>query len=214
MEAAIKASLAAIDRAGAAVEKERKKLEREIDAAQRARVKAEREGEKIAEEYFQKMRTALIEFTRKELLRDLTRSHLEHGRAVEDICLWLGVEREFVEAIITVMDRRVDYYREVAEKNRTRLEGSPRLTYRDEGRSGTILFENGAVKFDMWWEFGTGRTLTFIAVPTPQQWKSRTGAPVEERDRILQWVAEQVIADKCAGAHQFEIEDSYITIYR
>lgn len=214
IENAIKASLEAIDRAGAAVAKERKKLEREIDAARKAREKAEKEGEKIAQEYFEKCREALVESTRKSLLRELARSHLEKGRSVDEICLWLGVEREFVESIIEIMDRRADYYREIAEKERVRLDSNPRLTYQDQGRSGTISFKDDRTKFDMWWEFGTGRTLTFIAVPSPAQWEAQTKLPRDEREKVLHFIAGQVISDKCAGRHSYEIGDSYISIFR
>lgn len=214
MEEAIKASLQAIDAARAEVEKERKQLERKMDAAEKARKKIEKEGDKLAEEYFQKARAAVVEFTRKEQLRDLTWMHLQKGRAVEDICHWLGVEREFVEGLIELMDRRADFRREQAQKNRIQLPGDPRLLYKDQGRSGTITYENGTTRFDTWWEFGTGRALLIIDVPNPDRWHARTGLPLEERDSVLRWIAEQVIADQTSGTHGFEIGESVITIFR
>jgi hypothetical protein len=214
MEQTIKAGLGGVDQAQIDLQAERKKLEKSQDAAAAELKKIERNAEKLLAEYLEQSRFAAIEFAKQEQIRRLTRDHLEQGRAVEDICKWLHVEREYVEKIIEVMDRRVDFRREESMKKLMKPERNARLTYQDMGRGGTIWFENDDTRFDMWWEFGTGDTLAFIDIPNKKLWESRTKLPLEQRDSILQFIAEQVAADQASGTNRYLIDDSFISILR
>ncbi|MCC6727561.1 MAG: hypothetical protein IT258_23855 [Saprospiraceae bacterium] len=214
MEQSMKAGLQGVDAANAALKKQQKAVEKELDAAQKAVKKAEKEGDKIAEDYFQKSRAALIEFTRKDLLRNLIWKHLKAGRAVEDICAWLEVEKEFVEQIIELMDRRVDYFRSEAQKQVIKLEGNPQLIYKDQGRGGTIVFKNDHTSFDMWWEFAGGDALAIIDIPNDMRWETRTKLPKEQRMEILQFIGQQVVVDQTSGRGSFVIGDDVLTIYK
>ncbi|MDP1561365.1 MAG: hypothetical protein Q8M16_08210 [Pirellulaceae bacterium] len=58
------------------------------------------------------------EVAKQSLRRDLVWMHLQAGRKVEDICLWLGVKRDYVEELITIFDRKADFRREQRKKSR------------------------------------------------------------------------------------------------
>lgn len=214
MEFAMKSGLQGLDGANASLEKERAAVANERDATQELHRQAEREGDRMAEEYFEKSRAAVVEFTQRDQLRGLARTHLEAGRSVDEICLWLKVEPAFVEAIVEVMDRGVDFRRAQRERTFIQLPGNPRLRYRDEGRSGAITFENDETSFDLWWELGFGSALAIVDIPTPYQWKARTKLPLDQRDDVLRFIAERVAMDQAPGGHGFDIGESVITILR
>lgn len=213
MEAAIRANLRGLDHANAELKTQQIALVEEIDAAHAATIKAEREGEKIAEAYFQNSRSALGESARQSLLRELTWMHLQAGRSVEDICLWLGVKRDFVEELIQLLDRKADTRRKERKKNRIQLDFNPRLRYVSSGRSGSIVFQNDLTQFELWWEFGGGGVLAIIDIPTEHEWTARTQLPLEHRDGVLQFIAEQVLEDQAASSAGYEIGDGVITIF-
>lgn len=97
---------------------------------------------------------------------------------------------------------------------RARSTGQPRLRYEEQGRCGRIHFENGRARFDLYWEFGGGQTLAVIDAPSPEEWVSRTGLPLSERDSVLRFIATQVIRDKTStGRNRFEIGPAGITIF-
>ena len=210
MEEAMKASLAAVDVANASLARQRAVLERELDAANAERLKAEHEGERMAEEYFVKCREAMREFTRKELLRELARDHLDSGRAPEEICKWLQVEPAFVESIAVVVDRVRSL-----KRPRTQLPNNPCLHFGKSDRDGgTIVFENDETSFEMWCDFRIGPTyVAVIDIPTEQSWPSRTHLPLEQRNDIVQFIAAQVLVREFEASH-YEIGDAVITIFR
>ena len=210
MEQAVKASLGGVDRANGSLAKQRRALEQEMDAAQAERRKAEREGERMAEEYFVKCRDATREFTRKELLRDLARDHLDSGRTPNEICEWLQVEPVFVQNILEVVDRVKSL-----QRPRIELPGHPRLHRQDSGRDGeTIVFENDQTRFEMWCDFRIGpAVLAIIDIPTERTWPRRTQLALEQRDGVVRFIAEQVLSDEFEASH-FEIGDAVITIFR
>jgi hypothetical protein len=214
MQQAMMASLGTVDQASQNLEKERAALQQELDAALEARRKAEREGEKMAEEFFLERQTERVEKIRTEHLRELTLKQLNAGRTVEDICAWLAVTPEFVEPIRAFAERAaVIRQKEIAGQPRIKLPGNPRLRYDNKGRGGTIWFENDETRFSMWWEFGGGNALAMINIPTVKNWESYTGLPLDRRDDILQFIGEQVVADQTSGRGVFMIWQDEMTIY-
>ncbi|MDX2068835.1 MAG: hypothetical protein SFV55_10440 [Haliscomenobacter sp.] len=209
MEQAIKNALGGIDQRAAALEEERKRLEVELDAAKELRAKAEREGEKMATESFEKHRREYEEAIRTALLRDLTRLHLEGGKTTSDIMKWLNVERNFVERIKEVVNR-VDKFHS-KDSPAPKLEGNPRLRFVDEGRSGVIYFESSVGSFDMWWEMGYG-ALAMVAVPSLNEWELKTGMPREKRLEVLNFIGEEIVRRQTYQG-SFIIGDDVITIY-
>lgn len=87
-----------------------------------------------------------------------------------------------------------------------------RLTYQEDGRSGYIFYREGATEFRMYWEFGGSKTLVIIDVPTEAQWTEQTRLPLERREEVLRYVAENVIRDKCSGRHDYRLEPDALLI--
>ena len=214
LEKAMKDSLKGVDKARVALEKERKAVAKELEAAQKARKKAGQEGGKLAKAYFEKQRTQLIESTRTELLRDLTRIHLEAGKSVKDICHWLNVKKDFVEQIAEIINRIAKYHRSESKKKHTQLDNHPRLQYSSQGRSGLIRFENNLTSFELWWEFGGGNALALIDIPSEKNWEATTKIPLAQREETLRFIAEQVIQDQASGRGTYAWDDHTLTIYQ
>jgi hypothetical protein len=209
MEQTMKNALGGIDQGTAALEKERKRIEVELDAAQALRTKAEREGEKMAAESFEKHRREYEEAIRTALLRDLTRLHIESARTTPDIIKWLDVDRAFVERIREVVNR-VDKFHS-KDSPAPKLEGNPKLRFVDEGRSGVIYFESRVGSFDMWWEMGYG-ALAIVAVPSSNEWELKTGMPREKRLEVLNFIGDEILRRQTSNG-SFIIGDDVITIY-
>jgi hypothetical protein len=213
LDNAMKQALEGVNNTQALLQQERKAVEDELDAAKKAREAAERESEKLIAGYFEQRREQLIAFTRQELLRQLTRRHLEAGKPVEEICLWLNVEVDFVNQIATLMERQADYQYSQADTKRIKSDHSPRLYYTTQGRGGTIRFENNLTSFDMWWEYATSPALVLIGIPSEKHWEATTKLPVEQRADTLRFIGEQVVADHTSGGGSFVYDDQIMTIY-
>jgi hypothetical protein len=153
MEKTMKDALKGVDKANAALNKERQAVIKELDAAQKLRAKAEREGEKMAQEFFEGKQKQFTEAAKTELLRDLVRMHIEVGKSTRDIAVWLDVPMKFVEDIRQLLKRVAQYSGD--NSKRVRLEGNPKLRYVDMGRGGTIYYESPDAQFDIvvgiWW---------------------------------------------------------------
>lgn len=214
LENTLKSSLGHLEEVNKKLEEERQKLQAEKDLLHIKLQEIRKQGDKMADDWFHKRSAEITESIRKEQIRDLVYLHLQSGKPVEDICDWLKVERQMVEDLIVLMDRRVDYKKEVFMKNRIRLPGNPSLQYKNSGRSGTILFQNDHASFELWWEFGGGNALVIIDVPTEAEWQSRTGLPKDQRSDVLRFIAEQVIEDQTSSPHKYEISDRWITVFR
>lgn len=210
MEAAMKQSLQGVDHSNDALNEARDAVRAELDAAQEARAKAEREGEKMAQEYFEGKREQFSEAAKTELLRNLTRMHLEMGAKSEDIAGWLNVPVDFVENIRVVLDRN-NYSKE--KPKRLQLEGNPKLRYSDSGRGGTIYFESATAKFDLWWEFAGGDALVIVDIPTVEQWETRTKLPLDQRNAVITFIGEQIVEDKISGRGSFIVGANVLTFF-
>ncbi len=211
MEKSIKDSLKGIDKANAALRKERDAVMKELDAVKKEHAKAEREGDKMAEEYYKGRQKQFKEAARTELLRNLVRMHLEVGKTPRDIAVWLDVPMKFVENIRQLLKRVAQYAGD--KPQRLRLEGNPKLRYSDYGRGGTIYFDGPDATFDMWWEFAGGDAMVIVDIPTPEQWEARTKLPRERREHVLTFIGEQILEDKNGGTGSFIIGENVLTFY-
>lgn len=211
MEKSMKGSLKGVEKANAALRKERKGVIKELDAAEALRAKAEREGDKMADDYFAGRQKQFVEAARTSLLRDLVCMHLETGKTIRDIAVWLDVPLKFVEGI----KKHLDHVAKLGggKKIRIRIEGNPKLRYSDYGRGGTIYFESPDTQFDMWWEFAGGDALVIVDIPTPEQWEERTKLPLERREYVLTFIGEQILIDKNGGTGSFIIGENVLTFY-
>lgn len=211
MEASMKAALQGIDQANAALAKEREAVMKELDAAQEARAKAEREGDKMAQTYFEGRQKQFAEAARTELLRSLVCMHLEVGKTSRDIAVWLDVPIAFVENIRQLLERQSQY--KSKKPKRLRLEGNPKLRYSDYGRGGTVYYESPDAQFDLWWEFAGGDAMVILDIPTPENWATHTKLPLEQREKVLTFIGEQLLEDKNGGRGYFLIGDNVLTFY-
>ncbi|MDX1911639.1 MAG: hypothetical protein SFV22_09160, partial [Saprospiraceae bacterium] len=179
IEQAYKTALEQADLITANAREIRKAAELELDAAKATRAAAEKEGEKMAQAYFEGRREHFAEAARTELLRNLTRTHLEAGKNSDEISEWLQVSNEFIENIYAVVQRVAKYRGE--NRERTPIQGNPKLIYSDKGRGGTIRFESEETRFEMWWEFAGSDALVIVDIPTLAQWHARTNLPLDRR---------------------------------
>ncbi|CAG4999784.1 hypothetical protein DYBT9275_02305 [Dyadobacter sp. CECT 9275] len=86
------------------------------------------------------------------------------------------------------------------------------LSYRSEGRGGTIYLHSPETNFDMWYELAMPPAIIIMGVPEPKYWEARTGTPLARREEILQFVGEQVIKDRLSGNGYFLIDDHILSI--
>lgn len=208
---AMESALKGVDLANAELQRMQLLVAKELDAAKQARAEAEKEGEQMARAYFEGKQQEFMEAARTELLRQLTRKHLEADRKPGDIAQWLDVPKDFVENIRALLERLAQYA--PPKPKRLLLDGNPRLRYEGQGRGGTIWFENYDTRFDMWWEFAGGDALVILAIPTAAKWEAETRLPLSERMDTLTFIGEQIVADKISGAGSFVIGENVMTFY-
>ena len=212
MQQVMQANLGGLDQANAALEAERQALQQALEAARAEHAQLEAEAEKRIEQYVEARREALIAHTRKELLRNLIYDNLQMGRSAADICVWLRVEKEQVDAVQTIIDRK-QVFREI--HHLPPMDNNPRVLYKTEGRGGTITFQNDLTRFDLWWEFGTGDTLVFVEGIPPAQWQTRTKLPLEQREAVLAFIADRIIKDQTSGGqYGYEMDDNFLSIVK
>ena len=88
-----------------------------------------------------------------------------------------------------------------------------KLSYISMGRGGTVLYKDdvGEVKFD--YEFGGNNCVAIIFVPTPAAWVQHTNRPLEERDAIIEYVAQTALRDQVSNGY-YQISDNYIELFK
>jgi hypothetical protein len=212
MEKAMKDALKGIDKTNATLQKEQKAVIKELDAIKKARAKAEKEGDKMAQEYFEGRQNQFVEAAKTELLRDLTRMHLLDGKTPQTIATWLNVPISFVTHIQQLLQRLTKY--EGRTPKRSEYSWSQNLRYSDYGRGGTVYYESPEGKFDMWWEFGGGKAVVILDIPKEENWEAVTKIPLSKRVEVLTCIAEQIMEDKMSSSNaSFVIGENVITFY-
>lgn len=209
MEKVMKQSVSSLDQTNADLQKEQKKVEKEFDIARELIAKAEREGEQMAYDAFQKHIKQYREEAQITLLRDLARWHIEVGKTTRDIAVWLDVPQKFVEDIRRIV-KSVEQYR---DHKRKPLEGNPKISLSGEGRGGTVHFESRETEFDLWWEFGYSAFI-IVDVPTPEAWEVRTNLPVSRREETLNFIGEEIVLKEASYDGYFLVGENVVTIYK
>ena len=87
-----------------------------------------------------------------------------------------------------------------------------KLEYINEGRGGYVVYNDGQKSLKFFFEYGGENCVVIIYVPTNQEWAKKTKRPIEDRQAILTFVAEQSIKDQAPGCY-YEISDSCINIF-
>lgn len=208
IEQAYQEALRNADSIIANAERIRTQAQQELEAAQEKVMLLKKESEKLAQQYFEGYQDQLREAIRLETLRNLTRLHIEAGRKLEDISLWLDVPLEFIQGINATVDRVENLFKKVS------LPALGKLRYENKGSGGSIYFHNEQTSFSMWWEFAGEDAVAIVAIPTIQQWQQQTHLPISDRDNILNFIGEQVVKDQLAGKGSFLIGKNVITYFR
>ncbi len=180
----------------------------ELDAAKELRNKAALEADGLAEQYFENRQTQFQEAARIELLRNLTRKHLENGKSAAEIAEWLEVPFSFIQQIEAILNRL-----ENAAEQRRQLNGNPEIHYTNKGRGGTVHYVNGQVGFDLWWEFAGGDAVVIIDIPTEKDWEKRTGLKMDERAATIRFIGDQIIKDQLSGKGNYIVGENTMTFY-
>jgi len=180
----------------------------ELDAAKELRNAAALEADGLAEQYFENRQTQFQEAARIELLRNLTRKHLENGQEPAEIAEWLEVPLSFIQQIEEVLKRL-----EIAAVQRSQLNGNPEIHYTNKGRGGTVHYVNGQVCFDLWWEFAGGDAVVIVDIPTENDWEKRTGLKMDERAATIRFIGDQIIKDQLSGNGNFIVGENTLTFY-
>ena len=210
LEDAYKKAIAQSDAIVANAEIIRKEAEAELDAAREIHAKAEKEASFQIEHYFKGKQAQFMEAARTELLRNLTRQHLESGKKAEEISYWLNLPLSFVEEIQDII-----YRKEKSDTAKSKnMENNPALEYINEGRGGSVIFKNDKTRFAMWWEFGGGDVVAFVNIPTEDKWEDYTRLPLSERKSILNFIGEQIVTDQFSGKGTYIIGQDAITFYK
>ncbi len=89
---------------------------------------------------------------------------------------------------------------------------NPRLEYEGNFRSGNIYYIEGDTRIGFDHEMGGGNCKMYINIPSPDNWESSTGVPVDRRDGIIRFVANQVKRDQ-APSWRYEIDETSIAYY-
>ncbi len=212
MEKSMKDALKGIEKANAALQKEQKAVIKELDAAKKARAKAEKEGAKMAQIYFEGRQNQFKEAAQTELLRDLTRMHLLDGKTPQTIATWLNVPISFITHLQQMLERLTEHGGSTSK--RSEYSSSQHLRYSDYGRGGTVYYESPEGKFDMWWEFGGGKAVVILDIPSEEHWEARTQIPLSKRMDVLRFLGEQIMKDKMSSSNaSFVVGDNVMTFY-
>lgn len=85
------------------------------------------------------------------------------------------------------------------------------VLFKNHGRSGTFTYCEPGITIDFISELGFG-CLFYILIPTRQDWEKETGIPVNRRDEIIEYVAQE--AQRTQGSNLvYAIEPATIYFY-
>ena len=89
----------------------------------------------------------------------------------------------------------------------------PKLTYKNEGRGGPVIYTDviSSIAFDF--EFGAGNCVAILFIPDESAWGTCTGRKLEERSAIINFLAKQCLQDQLSSGY-FRIYDQYIELFR
>ena len=82
-----------------------------------------------------------------------------------------------------------------------------------EGRSGYVNVKINHKKLKWYWEFGAGKYVAYVRIPTKDEWNSIFNDSELDREEIISLVAEEVCNQKCKDC-EFDISLDSINIYR
>jgi hypothetical protein len=204
---ALRKALAEVDTVRETLERERDVVAEELAAARELHRKAEREGERVAQEYFDERRAQLIHHTRYETVLSLAVKHLAAGASTEETAHWLDADAELMERAATLVQRRVqDLQPPPGPHNAI-------LAYTSQGRGGNVLYRDDRTSFNLWWEFAMEPAVAIIGIPNTAAWEKATGISLEERSATLEWIAHRALHDQVPNGGVYRVAEDHITLY-
>lgn len=88
----------------------------------------------------------------------------------------------------------------------------PRLHYEEQGKCGTIFYLDEKIRIPCYYELGGSPANLIVSIPTAENWEKQTGITLQDRRRILLFIATGVRREK-APSWRFEINDDSIVYY-
>ena len=76
-----------------------------------------------------------------------------------------------------------------------------KLEYINEGRGGYVVYKDKKNELKVFYEFGGGNCIVIIYVPSIAEWVNKTKINVDERERVLTFIAEQSIKDQAPSCN-------------
>lgn len=153
-----------------------------------------------AAQAIEKHRAALEETIRKKVMKEVAELLLEAGRSVQEVHNWLSVPLSVIGDVLSTMrfERLGD--------------SDARVTYEQQGRGGTIIFQLDSTVLRFGWEFGGGNALALVFIPDEDQWEAQTGLLLTQRMPVLDFIGTHIIADQ--GGRSYGVEGNALVIYR
>ena len=89
---------------------------------------------------------------------------------------------------------------------------SRRIEYKDNGRSGSVIYTDNTTRIEFFYEMGGGKCMVYIELPTNKQWEARTNTPLSARQEIVEFVTTTVQAQQASNC-EYEIREDAILFY-
>lgn len=172
----------------------------ELAAAREEKKRIEHSAAAIAEAYVEKHRQKLEDEINKKTLLSVVKALLHAGRSGTEIQEWLAVPTSMLETARMHLG-----FRKLGAQD-------ARVTYEQQGRGGTVVFQRETLQLRFDWEFGGGDAIALVFVPAEAHWQAQTGLPTEERLPILDFVGRQILADQ--GGARYELSGDVLTILK
>jgi len=181
--------------------------------AQQALAETEQSKEALFAAFYEEHCNRIEKDLRDQLNRSFILALLQNGEPPEAVAALLDVP----EAQTLAMAQHFGYVKWENEKFETSMSeqktntSSARVSYENQGRGGYVILQIGEQTCRFWYEFGGGNALAIIDVPSAEHWENLTTIPLNQREKILHFIGESVVADKAPG-HYYRIDATSIVI--
>lgn len=89
------------------------------------------------------------------------------------------------------------------------------VTITEEGRSGSVTYQEEGRSIAGWWEFAGGDAIAIVSMGSAAQWEAAHPWAGPRRAEIMRFVAEEVIRQKASGCTaEIDEEGGWINIVR
>jgi hypothetical protein len=91
----------------------------------------------------------------------------------------------------------------------------PRVIITEEGRSGSVIYEEQGRRITGWWEFAGGDAVAIVNMGGADAWRNSHPWAAGRRTEVLRFVADEVVRQKAGGCKaDIDETDGWITIRR